>query len=64
MKEVLCKSCLCWIDCDPKGRKGKPYGFCLCRDLFSYTAETECKDYVNGTPSTDKEWEDYQNGKR
>ena len=58
---ILCKSCLCWVDCGKKNNK--PYGFCLCEYLFTYTAKTSCKEYINGTPSTNKEWEDFHNEK-
>lgn len=49
-KEILCKTCICWVDCGAKG-------FCLCEDLFTYTAKTECDDYVNGEPSTEREFD-------
>ena len=51
-KEILCKTCICWVDC-------KDRGFCLCEKLFTYTAKTECADYVNGTPCTEKEFDTY-----
>lgn len=54
MGKILCKSCICWVDCGDKG-------FCLCRDLFTYTNETECEDYSDGEPSTEEEWEEAQN---
>lgn len=57
-KEVLCMTCLCWINC--MGKNKEPHGFCLCEPLFTYTARTQCKDYIKGTPSTDEEWEDFQ----
>ena len=59
-EEILCKSCICWVDCGEK--KGKAHGFCLCRDLFTHTAETECRDYLKGKPSTEEEWENFQKG--
>ena len=54
-KEILCKSCICWVDCGE--RDGKPHGFCLCEKLFTYTTRTQCADYVNGDPTTEKEFE-------
>lgn len=54
-KPILCTTCAAWVDCGKKD--GKPYGFCLCQDLFTYTAETKCADYVNGTAMTEKEFE-------
>jgi hypothetical protein len=54
-KEILCKKCLFWVDCS---KENKVEGFCLCRDLYSITAETECADYENGEPMTEQEYED------
>ena len=56
-KEILCKTCICAITCKDKQ-------FCLCEPLFTYTERSECKDYIKGIPSTEEEWEDFQNGKR
>lgn len=55
MNEVLCKTCLCWVDCGK--RSGKIYGFCLVEDLFTYTAKTSCKEYIRGNPSIENEGE-------
>jgi len=41
-KEILCKTCLNWINC---GGKNELKGFCLGQKLFTYTAKTECEDY-------------------
>ena len=48
MSEILCKTCAAWVDCKDKG-------FCLCENLFTYTARTKCSDYVKGTPITEEE---------
>ena len=58
MKEILCRTCNIWVDCGKKD--GKPHGFCLARDLFTYTEETECMDYSKGQPSTEAEYEEAQ----
>lgn len=47
-KEVLCLTCICWVDCGEKD--GSPHGFCLACDLFTYKAETRCADYIKGEP--------------
>ena len=36
---------------------GKPYGFCLAQDLFTYTAETSCGEYSEGKPLTEEEFD-------
>ena len=61
-KKVLCKSCILWCDCGVKC--GKPNGFCLCRDLFTYTARTECGEYQKGEPFTEEEFDRYFDGKK
>lgn len=55
MKEILCESCSYWVDCGMED--GKPYGFCLAQDLFTYTAETSCGEYSEGKPLTEEEFE-------
>ena len=47
----LCRKCNFWVDCDSKG-------FCLMRDLFTYTDESECQDYAEGEPMKEKEYEE------
>ena len=47
----LCRKCNFWVDCGAKG-------FCLMRDLFTYTDESECKDYAKGEPLKEKEYEE------
>ena len=53
-KEILCKSCIKWVDCSIDN---EPHGFCLLEDLFTYTERTSCNDYVKGEPFTEEEWE-------
>ena len=53
-KEILCKTCFYWVDCS---KKEKTHGFCLMCDLFTYTKKTKCRDYINGKPMTEKEFE-------
>lgn len=53
--EILCLTCAAWVDCGE--RENKPRGFCLTRDLFTYTAEIRCNDYIKGNPVTEKEFE-------
>ena len=52
MKTILCKTCAYWVDCN------SDRSFCLVRDLFTATAETECDDYKEGKPMTEQEYED------
>lgn len=51
--EILCKTCICAVLCKDKQ-------FCLNEELFTYTAKTSCQDYIQGTPMTEQEYEDYQ----
>ncbi len=53
--ETLCESCIAWVKC--KNKDNSEYGFCLLRDLFTYTAETQCNDYIKGNPLTEEEYE-------
>lgn len=53
----ICMVCAKWVDCDKMKLLDKPFGFCLTRDLFTYTAETECGDYLNGIPFSEEEFE-------
>ena len=55
-EEILCKKCICAVICADKQ-------FCLREPLFTYTERVKCKDYAQGTPSTEQEWKDYHNGK-
>ena len=55
MKTILCKTCLFWVDCS-KGEEVD--GFCLQRDLYERTAETDCPDYESGEPMTEQQYED------
>ena len=54
-KDILCKFCAHWVDCGEKG--GEPWGFCVFRDLYTYTAYTRCGDYDRGEPMTEAEFE-------
>lgn len=53
---ILCKSCVFWVNCSKPDKKN--YGFCLVRDLFTYTAKTKCSDYTKGKPMTEQEYEE------
>ena len=55
--DILCKSCAHWVDCGE--RDGKPWGFCISRDLYTYTSCTRCGDYDRGEPMTEAEFEGY-----
>lgn len=60
--DVLCAKCACWVDCS---KNGKAKGFCLSKDLFTYTKiplSVICPDYVEGNPITEKEYELYNKG--
>lgn len=56
-KDVLCETCNFWVDCTREDNK--PHGFCICRDLFTYTYETRCKDYAKGTPISEDDFENW-----
>lgn len=60
--EILCNECSTWVDCGIKNNK--PYGFCLQKDLFTYTAETQCSAYIKGTPISELEYELYNSGEK
>lgn len=32
--------------------------FCLTEPLFTYTARTHCSDFIDGTPVTEKEFDE------
>lgn len=56
MNDNKCSHCIKWVDCKTKG-------FCLAKDLFTYTELAECAscpDYVEGKPYTESEWEELQ----
>lgn len=53
-KEILCHTCNSWVDC---GSDDEKKGFCLCKDLFTYTSETSCRDYTKDKPITIEEFE-------
>lgn len=57
--ECLCNKCATWVDCGI--RENKPYGFCLQQDLFTYTARTDCIDFIEGKPITEKEYGEFNN---
>lgn len=54
-KEIVCTKCSCWVDCS---RGEETYGFCLTEPLFTYTAKTRCSDFIDGTPLTEKEFDE------
>ena len=60
MNRILCKKCATWVDCGEK--EGKPFGFCVQKDFFTYTAESECPMYLEGTPISGQEFENYNSG--
>lgn len=43
---ILCRTCCHWVDCGEKD--GEPHGFCVMRDLYTYTAYTQCAEYLEG----------------
>jgi len=52
MKDCKCAHCRIWVDCGAKG-------FCLLKDLFTYTELEEgatCEDYEKGKPLTEEEY--------
>ena len=56
MDDNKCAHCKKWVDCGAKG-------FCLAKDLFTYTELPECStclDYVEGEPITEDEFEEAQ----
>ena len=56
MTDNKCSHCKKWVDCTTKG-------FCLVKDLFTYTEVAEdsvCPDYVEGEPVTEDEFEEAQ----
>lgn len=59
---VLCTHCNNWVKCTPheKARIREPYGFCITEYLFTYTAKDKCKDFVEGKPMSEEEWEEAQ----
>ena len=51
-----CSHCTKWVECKTKG-------FCLVKDLFTYTELEEdavCPDFVEGEPQTEEEYESAQ----
>jgi hypothetical protein len=57
MQEIICSKCSSWVDCGIK--YGERYGFCLLQDLFTYTARTDCVDFTEGKPLTEKEYDEF-----
>ena len=54
-ENVLCYKCMYWVNCS-RGRKKE--GFCITEYLFTYTKKTECKDFMEGKPMTEKEFDE------
>lgn len=57
--ECICCNCSHWVNCGWKN--GKPYGFCIMKDLFTYTCKSTndcCIDFDKGKPISSDEWED------
>lgn len=61
-KSVICETCRLWVKCkaSDKAKVAESHGFCVVRDLFTYTAETKCKDHQKGEPMSEKDWEECQ----
>lgn len=56
--ECLCITCMNWVNCGWKN--GKPLGFCICEDLYTYTNKSvneDCLNYTEGQSISLKEWE-------
>ena len=47
----ICQKCTWWVDCHNKG-------FCLQEDLFTYTEKESCRDFEQGKPMTEEEYEE------
>lgn len=48
---MKCEKCNNWVDCQYEEREK---GFCLCKDLFTYTKLSDkeyCEDFVPGVPT-------------
>lgn len=58
-EKCLCIHCLKWVNCDSEGDSKSPYGFCLVKDLYTYTACERCSDYTEGEPFTESEFETF-----
>ena len=54
MEDMLCCKCMYWVNCT---KEDEIDGFCLTEDLFTHTKKTECKDFMEGKPMTEKEFE-------
>ena len=55
MEDMLCCKCMYWVNCT---KEDEIDGFCLTEDLFTHTKKTECKDFMEGKPMTEKEFEE------
>lgn len=55
----LCHSCTAWVDCS---EKDKLHGFCLCKELYTYTLEKHCNDYVKN-PLIEENFEEPKDGR-
>jgi hypothetical protein len=56
MQDCKCSHCTKWVFCKTKG-------FCLVKDLFTYTELEEdavCPDFIEGEPQTEEEFESAQ----
>lgn len=51
---MICDRCALWVETETG------HGFCVVRDLFTYTNESECEGFIEGKPSTIEEWEKAQ----
>ncbi len=61
MNDVLCTHCTWWVNCPRE--ENAVHGFCLLKDLFTYTAEKECSEHSEGLPLSEEEYEDANNPK-
>lgn len=55
MSDVLCKTCSKWVDC--KNNDNVKLGFCLIKDLYTFTECESCDDYSEGKPMTEEEFD-------
>ena len=52
--KILCYHCSSWVDCSNDAEKK---GFCITENLYTYTEREECKDFEEGDPMTEQEYE-------
>ena len=60
--DCLCYSCTHWVNCG--WQNGKPLGFCILKDLYTYTCKSTdecCMDFDKGENILLKDWEEENN---